>query len=170
MIRSFVGDQPNLWETKLPFVMSAYNNSINTVTNKSPFELVFGKTQPLPFSVSKHPIPSYLYDDYSHDLRENLRYAWNSARDKLIQRKEKNKQYYDEKNKTESLDLKIGDLVLMQNMYRQTKFDPKYTGPYEVIELTGPNSVKLKNKNKIIRSHKNKLKIFNHPTSNEDDI
>lgn len=43
-----------------------------------------------------------------------------------------------------TIDLKIGDLVLMQNMHRNTKFDPKYVGPYEVIELTGPNTVKLK--------------------------
>lgn len=57
-------------------------------------------------------------------------------------------------------------------MYRKTKFDPKYTGPFEVIELTGPNTVKLKNKNKTIRCHKDHLKLFKHnnPQSDDDDI
>lgn len=60
----------------------------------------------------------------------------------------------------------------MKNMYRKTKFDQKYLGPYEVVELTGPNTVKLKNKNKIIRCHKDHLKLFRHNNypSDEDDI
>lgn len=125
----------------------------------------------LPYSVSKQRIPRYTFDNYLHEMREYLHYAWNLAREKLIQRKEKNKEYYDGKNNTENLDLKIGDLVLMQNMHRNTKFDPKYVGPYEVIELTGPNTVKLKNKNKIIRAHKDKLKLFKyiHSDDNEND-
>lgn len=172
MLRCYVNEQPELWERKLPFVISAYNCSVNTATGKSPFELVFGKTMAIPYIVSKQKIPNYTFDDYAHEIREYLHYAWNLAREKLIQRKEKNKDYYDNKNKTENLDLKVGDLVLMKNMYRKTKFDQKYLGPYEVVELTGPNTVKLKNKNKIIRCHKDHLKLFRHNNypSDEDDI
>lgn len=89
MIRCYVNDQPSLWETKLPFIMSAYNNSINTVTGKSPFELIFAKTMALPYSVSKQKIPRYTFDDYLQEMREYLQYAWKLAREKLIQRKEK---------------------------------------------------------------------------------
>lgn len=164
MLRAFVNDHPTQWETKLPFVISSYNASMNTATQKSPYELVFGKSMPLPLSVTGSGVSSYNYDDYAHDLRENLKYSWQLAREKLIARKEKNKEYFDSKHNTKNLDLKPGDLVLMQNQNRNTKYDNKYVGPYEVVEITGPNTVKIKerNKNKIFRAHKDKLKLFHH--------
>lgn len=75
MIRCYVNEQPELWETKLPFVVSAYNCSINTATNISPFELIFAKPMALPFSVTNQRIPRYTFDDYIHEMREYLHYA-----------------------------------------------------------------------------------------------
>lgn len=51
MLRAFVSEDQIQWETKLPYIVSAYNCSVNTTTNKSPFELVFGKIMALPFSI-----------------------------------------------------------------------------------------------------------------------
>lgn len=73
-----------MWERKLPFVISAYNCSVNTATGKSPFELVFGKTMAIPYIVSKQKNPNYTFDDYAHEIREYSHYAWNLAREKLI--------------------------------------------------------------------------------------
>ena len=160
MLRSFISDQPTQWETKLPYVVSSYNSCVNSVTGVSPYELVFGKTMTLPKSVTGNYTPSYNYDNYAHELRENLRYSWKLAREKLIERKEKNKIYFDNKHSTKNLELAVGDLVLMKNHYRDNKYDQPYVGPYEVIEVTGKNTVKLKNKNKIIRVHKDQLKKF----------
>lgn len=160
MLRSFVSECPTQWEQKLPFVVSAYNASVNSTTRKSPFELVFGKTMSLPDSVTKNSTPSYTYDDYAHDLRENLKYGWRTAREKLLQRKEKNKQYFDKKNQTKNLDLAVGDLVLMRNNHKTNKYDTAYVGPFEIVEITGPNSVKLRNKNRTFRAHKDQLKKY----------
>lgn len=162
MVRAFVSDEPMQWENKLQFVVSAYNNSVNTVTLKSPYELVFGKNMALPSSITNNSLRSYTYDDYAHEMRENLKLGWKIAREKLIARKEKNKKYYDEKNKTQNLELEVGDLVLMRDNQRKTKYSPMYTGPYEIIELTGKNSVKLRRrgKNKTFRAHKDQLKRF----------
>lgn len=85
--RTFFEQQPMQWETKLQFVVSAYNNSVNTVTMKSPLELVFGMTMPLPCSITGKKTPTYNYDDYAHDLRENVKYSWDLASQKLIERK-----------------------------------------------------------------------------------
>lgn len=163
MLRSFVSNQPTQWENKLPFVLSAYNSSVNTVTGKSPFELVFGKSMTLPSSITNSNIPAYNYDDYAHDLRENLKYSWKFAREQLEIRKQKNKEYFDEKHSTRNLDLKPGDMVLMLNHDKKSKFDMRYIGPFEVIEVTGPNTVKIKepNKKRTYRAHKDQLKLFN---------
>lgn len=170
MIRAFVSENPLQWESKLPYIVSAYNYSVNTVTGKSPFELIFGKNMPLPFSVKEKQASSYNYDDYANELKENLIYGWNLAREKLMDRKNKNKEYFDNKNNTEDLPLKIGDNVLMKNTNKKTKYDQLYVGPYEIIEITGPNTVKLKRKNKIVRAHKDHLKRFkSHKNSNTND-
>lgn len=165
MLRTFVSDNPLQWETKLPYVVSAYNSSVNTVTAKSPFELVYGKNMPLPFTIGGKERTSYNYDDFAKELRENLRYSWDLAQKKLIERKGKNKTYFDKKNKTENLQLNIGDMVLMRNTNKKSKYDPLYVGPYEIIEITGPNTVKLKRKNKTVRAHKDQLKVYREKDS-----
>lgn len=112
----------------------------------------------------------YTYDDYAHDLRENLKYSWKLAKEKLVDRKIKNKRYFDQKHNTKNLNLQKGDMVLMKNHHRQNKYDTAYVGPYEVIELTGPNTVTLKNKNKTIRAHKDHLKkYFSNESDDEDE-
>lgn len=160
MLRAFVGDNPMQWEVKLPYVVSAYNCNINSATGKSPFELIFGKSMSLPFASGIRG-SSYNYDDYASELKENLKYGWNLARESVMIRKNKNKEYFDSKNATSDLKIEIGDMVLMRNTNRKTKFDPLYVGPYEVTEVTGPNTVKLKRKNKTVRAHKDQLKKFN---------
>lgn len=56
----------------------------------------------------------------------------------------------------------------MKNTQKQTKYDKNYVGPYEIIVITGENSVKLKRKNKIIRAHKDQLKRFKDKQSKEE--
>lgn len=158
MLRIFVDENPSQWEVKLPYVISAYNNSVSTATNRTPFELVFGKSMALP--VTGKPAVAYNYDDYAKEIKENLHYGWKLARETIEQRKIKNKEYFDNKNVVKDLELKIGDLVLMKNTKRKSKYEPLYLGPYEVIEITGPNTVKLIRNKKIVRAHKDQLKSF----------
>lgn len=89
MLRACLDENPAQWEEKLPYVVSAYNNSVNSVTLKSPYELVFGKTMALPLSVTGYQTKSYNYDDYAHHLRENLALGTNekhSKTDKIRQK------------------------------------------------------------------------------------
>lgn len=106
------------------------------------------------------------YDDYATELKENLRFSWKLAHDKLIEQKNRNKNYFDNKNNTANLPLKIGDLVLMKNTNRKSKYDQLYVGPYEIVEISGPNTVKLKRKNKLTRAHKDQLKLFKKDSPN----
>lgn len=173
MLRAFVSENPLQWETKLPYVVSAYNASTSTATMHSPYELVFGKSMAFPSSVTGKTTPSYNYDDFANELKENLSYSWKLARENLLQRKNANKKYFDNKNSTSDLKLQIGDKVLMRNTKRKTKYDSLYVGPYEVVEITGPNTVKRKRKNKTVRAHKDQLKAFqsgNNPRDNESDV
>lgn len=69
---------------------------------------------------------------------------------------------YDDFDNTQNLDINIGDSVFIRKQNKNHKFDTNYDGPFEVIQITGPNSVKIKNKKgKVISTHKNKLKLSN---------
>lgn len=165
-LRSFVSQNPNRWPDILNYATWAYNNTLHTGTNYTPFELVYGRNMTLPNSIS-HSQPSYTYDNYCDELKNNLGIAWKSARENLIKRKQQNKILHDESHKTKNLDLAINDFVFLLKFPKNHKFDEIYEGPYQVTELTGPNSVKIKKQGKIIRCHKNKLKKFTGHSQND---
>lgn len=155
--RTFIGQNPNRWPDMLDFATWAYNNTVHSSTNFSPFELVYGRNMELPRSITR-ATPSYTYDNYADELKNNLAVSWQIATENLIRRKNQNKKYYDQVHKATDLDLQVGDDVFMLKTNREHKFDEVYEGPYKIIEITGPNSVKIKRRGKIIRAHKNKLK------------
>lgn len=160
-LRTFINENPNRWPDVLDYAVWAYNNTIHTGTNYSPFELVYGRSMSLPDTIAR-TVPSYTYDNYVDELKMNLKTSWNLARDNLLKKKELNKKSFDDLNNTQNLDLKIGDFVFIRKQNKNHKFDNNYDGPYKVIQLTGPNSVRIQNrKGKIISTHKNKLKLTN---------
>lgn len=168
-LRAFISKNPNRWPDIIPYATFAHNNLIHTSTNYTPFQLVYGRTVSLPRSLLGKDLPAYTYDNYANELKYNLKMSWNIARENLIKRKEQNKTYYDNYNKTKDLELKVGDSVYMLKPNKNHKFDEIYEGPYDIIELTGKNSVKIKKNNKIIRTHKNKLKKSTENISEHDD-
>lgn len=69
----------------------------------------------------------------------------------MLLQKEKQKDCYDKK--TNKINMTIGERVKVIHENR-TKFEPKYTGPYEVLEIKHPNVVlKLLKNQKVITVH-----------------
>lgn len=58
--------------------------------------------------------------------------AWQLAKNSIQHQKETNKKYYD--LKTNILDVKIGDKILVKKMVKDRKFDYAWRGPYTVVE------------------------------------
>lgn len=141
----------------LDFATWAYNNTVHTSTNYSPFELVYGRNMTLPNAITRST-PSYTYDNYVDELKNNLAISWKAATENLLKRKQQNKKYHDNASGAKDLELKPGDSVFLLKSTKDHKFDEVYEGPYKIVEITGPNSVKIKRNGKIIRSHKNRLK------------
>lgn len=168
-LTAFIDQTQNNWPKILSYATFAYNNLKNTSTDYTPFELVYGRIMNIPESILKNPLPAYTYDNYSDELKQNLKNSWNIAGENLNKRKEKNKTYYDNLHKTKNLDVKIGDLVLLLKPQKDHKFDHNYEGPYEIVEITGKNSVKIEKNNKIMRTHKNKIKKLNQNTNSDSD-
>ena len=86
------------------------------------------------------------------------------ARENLIRAKEKSKIYSD--RKINSLEIKIGDNVLLLKAWKIKKLDTQYTGPYEVLDALGKGSVKINIKGKPTVVHVNRIKKSHMNTQN----
>lgn len=78
------------------------------------------------------------------------------AREKLLIRNETNKKYYDIKTQSVRIEA-VGDLILIKNPKKKSKFDNQYNSPYRVID-TNENYVTGMRKSKPYRIHENNIK------------
>ncbi|KAL4153932.1 hypothetical protein QTP88_001765 [Uroleucon formosanum] len=121
--------------------MFVYNSSVHSSTGKQPYELLYGKTLLVPNSLTKAPDARYNYDDYQTELKQKLRESHQIARERLIQKKQKTKFDYDQT--AHSVDIHVGDRVLLQDKARKGKLSAKWLGPYEVLELNCNDNVTI---------------------------
>ncbi|XP_032582998.1 uncharacterized protein LOC116803251 [Drosophila sechellia] len=123
------------WQDALAEVQLAMNCTINRVTKCSPLELLIGK-EARPFGL----LP--LNEDNDDEVdRENLR---KEAKKNMKTQAEYDKNRFD-KNKAKIVHFKVGDHVLLKNEERhQVKLDPKFKGPFKIIEVLDGDRYTLK--------------------------
>lgn len=153
-----VHENPNAWHEHLDSAVFAYNNTVNSATGFSPHELLFGYKIQLPDKIIKNCNPIYNYDNYKDELRFTLSKYWKIARDNIDKRKQINKVYRDASSNPISLN--VGDQVLMKKQQKSHKYATPYDGPFTVVEILSPVTVKIKKGNKEIKIHTDKLKSF----------
>ena len=152
---SFINDED--WEKWIPYYAFAHNITPHVDTEYSPFELIFGKLPNFPGDeVMNHP-KIYNLDNYVNELKAILKYSLDNARN-LIEKIKKDRQLESYK-KTNSIELMIGDLVLVKLKSRK-KNEAPYHGPYEIVDIDDLN-VSIKIKNNVKKFHKNLLKKYN---------
>ena len=121
----------NDWDEFLQAVVFAYNSGSHKTTRYSPYELVFGRPPRLPIH-SKHS--SFAFpkpNDYFEQLRKNLRYFHQSARNNIILQQEKNRTYYNS-NRSDP-HYTVGDRVLTRIHGLKGKLNPLFSTTPKVI-------------------------------------
>lgn len=139
----------------------AINDTIHSTTGKTPHELVLGQRVQIPNSLTTNR-PVYNYDNLAEATRLKIKRALDEASKALHDRKQKNKTNYDLRLNT--IDLQIGDYVLIKKQTRDGKFDDVYEGPYKVEKIPSEAYIEIKKKNKIYKIHKNHVKKSNAVT------
>lgn len=156
-LRSFIQSDQLNWDEFIPYACFTYNTTPHKSTNFTPFELLFGHLAELPSSIAKPPEVIYNYDDYASELKLRLQQCHEKARELLIKNKESSKTYYD--RRVHDLEIQMGDKVLLKNE-TGNKLDSLYTGPYTVVSIDSPVNITILVKNKKVKVHKNRLKLF----------
>ena len=122
------------WQDALDEIQLSINSTIHRVTKASPLELLIGKVaRPL----------NLLADDQEIeiDIDEVRKQA-----DKFIKENARVDKIRFDKNKAKVTPFSVGDYALVENHERnQTKLDPKFRGPYKVIEVLDGDRYVLKN-------------------------
>jgi transposase InsO family protein len=158
-LRNYASKNPQNWDVYVPYAMYCHNSSIHSATGFQPHEVVFGYPLVVPTSFSRNTEPQYNYQDYQYEMKRLMQETHQMVREQQIKSKEKSKDRYDQR--VHSIELKVGDKVIVQEKASKGKLAPKWLGPFPVVEVKAdsPNVTILK-KNKQMQLHRNLLRLF----------
>lgn len=125
------------WQDALDEVQLSINSTIHRVTKASPLEMLIGRVA--------RPLSLLTVDD--QEIEVNVEHIREQANKLMESNASRDKARFD-KNKAKVTSFSVGDYVLIENHERnQTKLDPKFRGPYEVIEVLDSDRYRLKSLN-----------------------
>ena len=143
-LRHFVSVKLNDWDTLLSRAEYAHNTAVHSSTGQTPFYLNFGyhpRSPPGEKLEVVHPDSAAFVEKWQSALA--------FARNCLIAAQQRQKAFADQNRKEK--EFSVGDQVLLSTKYLNIKHAetnrkllPKYVGPFEVVQVVGPVSYKLK--------------------------
>lgn len=159
-LRNYITENVKEWHKLIIYFAFCYSTTPNTSIDLfTPFELVFGRPSINLYNIVKNkPIQQSLVSpaEYVKEVRKNLEFAFNKAKDFMELAKLKNKISKDAQAKP--LAVAVGEEILLLNEVRN-KFDPFYKEGYIITKLLDKGNVEIKNKNnKKFVVHKNRLR------------
>ena len=145
MLRACVLDWGDSWEKHLPLVEFAYNNSFHSSIGMSPYEALYGRPCRTPLCWTQVGERSMIGPEIVEETTEKIKFL----RDKMRQAQDRQKNYADRRRK--DLEFQVGDLVYLKmitfkgrvRISGRRKLDPRYLGPFKVIERVGMVAYKL---------------------------
>jgi len=123
---------PSTWDQELPALTFALNTSLNSVTKRTPFELVFARKAILPIDLTFTHIPPFLTPrlKFIKKIRQD-------SRQLILHQQDLNKRYHEKNFKP--MYFSIGDKVTVKKPIPvpglTSKFHFKHRGPYTVIDI-----------------------------------
>ena len=135
MLRKFVHDDPETWDSYLPYILFAYREVPEASTGFSPFELVYGWEVKGPLSVVK----SQWVDDpedqsvvqHVLEMRHKLKTCLDVAHEHLKVSQETMKSWYDKAARVR--EFQVGDEVLVLLPSSARSLEAQWQGPYPVV-------------------------------------
>ena len=139
-LRMFCTNEPHKWKSLLPTAEFAHNNRYHDTIKTSPFRLMYG-TDPVAIPTASIQMTAPAAEERIHILKK--------ARQEALAAHELARQLVASRNKDRSVRLEKGDKVWLDNRnlhipYKSRKLAPKREGPFEIEQVMGPITYKLK--------------------------
>lgn len=147
LLRTYVHDQKTLWEKYLPLVEFAYNNTRHSSTQKTPFEIMYGKSILPPIMRTQDKILAA--DQFIHDYEK----AYQQVKEAIFKAQEKQAKSANKRRREANFE--EGDWVLIKFDQRRLrskkgkeklypKLAPRYYGPFQIYQKVNDNAYKVK--------------------------
>jgi len=162
-LRCYILEDKTDWDKWLTYATFVFNTTPHSSTGFTPHELLFGRKPNIPGILQREPPEiRYNYNSYVQELQSRLLSCYEVARSNLKAKKERSKEYYD-KNTNVPL-FAAGEKVLLHDEKvrrgRSSKLSPPYICPYEIISVDGMKINLQLPRNKTLKVHANRLKLF----------
>jgi len=146
LLRAIIKKNIKSWEECLPHVEFAYNRSVHSATQFSPFEIVYGFNPLTPLDLS--PLPEHEHTNLDGQKRADfVKQIHEKARMNIERR---TRQYVEQANKgRRKVVFEPGDWVWLHMrkerfpLQRRSKLLPRGDGPFQVLERINDNAYKL---------------------------
>ena len=143
-LRTYCNFEQNDWAQWLPLAQHVYNNSVHSVTGKTPMELLMGFRGDLRINLEEEP---QFPNEKAHDRIERLGKMRHMLQIRLQNAKEEQAKYYNRHRK--EMTFKIGDFVMIRSDNITSpreckKLDERQIGPFPIIDAWGKNAYKLR--------------------------
>jgi transposase InsO family protein len=144
IIRHYVASNQRDWDTWVPASLHSYRTSVQASTKKTLFELLHARKNKMPLDLlnpntEKATTPT----TYLHNARTRLRDAYATVRQNQQTAQDRQKANYD--RNASDLVFEVGDRVWLNNKARKVglnpKLQPKWNGPFTVLERRGVDYV-----------------------------
>ncbi|GKE41437.1 putative reverse transcriptase domain-containing protein [Tanacetum coccineum] len=155
MLRACVIDFGNGWDIHLPLVEFSYNNSYHTSIKAAPFEALYGRKCRSPVCWAEVGEAQLTRPKIIHETTEKIF----KIRDRMQAARDRQKSYADQRRRP--LEFEVGDRVLLKvapwkgvvRFGKRGKLNPRYIGPFRIIERNGPMAYRLELPQELSRVH-----------------
>ncbi|GJX78156.1 hypothetical protein Tco_0324967 [Tanacetum coccineum] len=155
MLRACVIDFGNGWDRHLPLVEFSYNNSYHTSIKAAPFEALYGRKCRSPVCWAEVGEAQLTGPEIIHETTEKIF----KIRDRMQVAHDRQKSYADKRRIP--LEFEVGDKVMLKvapwkgviRFGKRGKLNPRYIGPFQIIERIGPVACRLELPQELSRVH-----------------
>ena len=136
------------WDMKIPLAVSSYNATINATTGFTPNKLWFGRELYMRADrvLPRNPLLQRMkVDKYVERLEEDMRIAYEVARQTIGRNMKVQKRYHDRNAHLNKY--KVGDAVLKRSTKRlekgEKKFADRWEGPFFIIDILDDTTYRI---------------------------
>jgi hypothetical protein len=105
LLSKAAADDPNNWDTKLPYVLSAYRSTPHATTGETPNRLMLGRETTVPLTLLAPPVPNLpARPPWIESLHENFAAAHMRVQEHIGKAQRVQKSYYDKRVKLQLYD------------------------------------------------------------------
>ena len=137
IISKYISEDHKDWTSVLPFATFAYNSSVHSTTQYSPFHMLYHREPLLPVDIM---MPTSTNNDFVQDFRQKIEDMQVLTKARIEDQNDYSINYYQDLRKECSFS--VDDLVLLYNPTiiegHARKFTHPYRGIYRVISQTSP--------------------------------